>query len=412
MRRWNLMLALLVAGAMPIQGLVGWRTQAKAASAAQASLWLGQPAQVVAFQAREAFPIRLGYADRHGSDPWGGYGFGERRGLGHEIWMLEWCAPWRSGVLRLFPAGRLRGVWCAPYFFRPVRAYWPVPALAAWGWGDPWFGYRGRPGWSSRVWVAAGWGAPRLDWRGFGHWRRMRDPWPRGLRGGGWDRGRVSRSPLFGPSYKEHPRALVTDNGPRRPVSKAVPKGDRPAMATPRGYTRRDEGRIRTGAAKTRGSAGSPLGKAAPKAPARTGSIDRSEPKRPATRGAPKAKPKMGWTETRRVIERRAPATKANPRVGPVSRAPKTRAVAPRPPRARTTVVPRKRTGSAAGIPSVGTKKPAAAGKAARRATTRRPTAKQAKPPRPKASRPVARSTPRKSPPPKRRPPVRPRRAG
>ena len=114
--------------------------------------------------------------------------------------------------------------------------------LHGWHHGWPWYG-----GWYRPV-IHFGWPPFRFDWYSYGSYRH--DPFyaPWGYRGwdpywGGYPRYRTvyvdydrgyghtrvaTRSPLFGPRYKEDPRpyARVTDNGPERRGSRAVPRGD------------------------------------------------------------------------------------------------------------------------------------------------------------------------------------------
>ncbi len=119
------------------------------------------------------------------------------------------------------------------------------------GWSDPWWGPvvfvpspRFHFGWYSHGWYSPYRPDPWYDRWAYRGW----DPYwgHRGYRtvyydrGGAYDRGyaqpRVaSRSPLFGPRYKEDPgpHVYVSDNGPERPVSKAVPRGDRTARPSP-----------------------------------------------------------------------------------------------------------------------------------------------------------------------------------
>ena len=159
-----------------------------------------------------------------------------------------WYSPWHFGF-RGWPSHR--------YLRRHGFGLWPFWSdHYAWGYGDGWgFGPRwGYDGWAYDPWGYDRWGYDRWSYGGWG-----RDPW--GWRGWGWggpthvthvryyDYGGydrpgsrvVRRSPLYGPRFKEDPRraAYVTDNGPYRPVSSAVPRGERDVnagRATRNGY--------------------------------------------------------------------------------------------------------------------------------------------------------------------------------
>ena len=142
----------------------------------------------------------------------------------------SWYSPWRFGFVG-WPSNRYvrsRGFGFGP-FWSGTYAWGYDPY---WDWGSSW-----GPGWS--------WDHPS---RGWNRWRRGYDRWAYddGYGGWGWSRpydrgyrydrydrfdrhGRrvVQRSPLYGPRFKEDPQepVYVTDNGPYRPVSSAMPRG-------------------------------------------------------------------------------------------------------------------------------------------------------------------------------------------
>ncbi len=137
-----------------------------------------------------------------------------------------------------------------------------TPGFAWWGGYRPWWNPH-YVGWPSRRYLQShrhryayyrgpfhrswGYGYPRWGWySGYGHWAWDDSPdygyasrWgyvsPYGYRSGSVEV--VRRSPLFGPRYKESPRVYVTDNGPERPTSRAVPRNGTP---DPRGVGVRD----------------------------------------------------------------------------------------------------------------------------------------------------------------------------
>ena len=185
-------------------------------------------------------------ADLGNSDYYDDYGYGHHGGWDpYDCWDYLWYDPW-FGCNRYYPVG----------YFGP----W-------WDWHRPMWGFFGFPGWPSYRVVHHHWYGFSPYWHGGwggypGHygqgWNRYRyrspvryvhDPYdgggyatPRGYRSGGRATPRgytggdriVRGSPLFGPRYKENPKKVyVTDNGPEKPVSRAVPRGTRTEGVTP-----------------------------------------------------------------------------------------------------------------------------------------------------------------------------------
>lgn len=123
-----------------------------------------------------------------------------------------WFDPWWEPVV-FFASPRLH---FGLYAYGWHSPYWRDPWHDRWAYGG-WDPYWGRPGYRT-VYYDRGY---VYSDRGYVYDRGYAQP-----------RGRVaSRSPLFGPRYKEDPRPYVhvSDNGPERPVSRAVPRGDRTA---------------------------------------------------------------------------------------------------------------------------------------------------------------------------------------
>lgn len=230
-----------------------------------------------------------------------GWWRGRACGHGHMAW-LDWRRP-------LFgPAAWVAWPYAAfayhPWFFHAPGYFWSGPEPLAWSgrqFGDFWR--------SGHVVAGRGYRAPprsRLDDRA---WR---------------DRP-VRRSPLFGPRYKEDPRAYVTDNGPERPTSRAVPRS-------------RDEDWVAPGAPRRTGPQRDPVRKAKPRSqpgsgvrePPRATTGESARPARPAAR--PGARP-LPTARTRPTARGRPPPRPDQRR--PAARAtPPRKAVAkPRPPR-------------------------------------------------------------------------------
>ena len=207
-------------------------------------------------QVYEHVPGSIGLTASHHA----GYGHGVGSGLVRPATGIAWSAGgglsfgFGFGVHGYAHGGYLYNAY--PFALRPGPHCWEYlwfdPFLDCGpyyrhGWFDPW--------WEPVVFVPS----PRFHFGWFSHgWHSpyWRDPWYTRWTYGGWDpywshvgyrtvhydRGYVhdrgyaqrrvaSRSPLFGPRYKEDPRpyVYVTDNGPERPVSRAVPRGDRTA---------------------------------------------------------------------------------------------------------------------------------------------------------------------------------------
>ncbi len=333
-----------------------------------------------------------------------------------------------------------------------IAVGFPAYAPYGYGWapyGHGWFGPArfgfGFPGWSLRRHIRShfryatfGIGFHSRDWgwgRGWGWEYRHRHayhPYDRGYYGwhpyqGGYrSRDRVvRRSPLYGPRFKEYPAPIyVTDNGPERPVSRAVPRSAQPRGTADAGRTDDGSASVRgVRSARPRGGSGAatapptrpPTRTARPRGaedtrtadPPRVRARPRNEPaqagRRPErTRTPPSAKPAPGRPTPPTV--RPAPAPK--PATPPVRRTPSRRGATPearpvpsRPPAARPATPTRR------AAPKV---RPATPG--ARSTPATKPQARS----RPKSpSRPVVRPAPRSrgtSPPkpPTRRPPRRP----
>lgn len=204
----------------------------------------------------------------------------------------------------------------------PTWVAWPYAAFAY----HPWFFH--APGYF--------WGGPEpLTWSGWelGGFRRSghvvadrgyRTPPRSRLDDRAWRDRPVRRSPLFGPRYKEDPRAYVTDNGPERPTSRAVPRsrdGDWVAPGAP-GRTGPQRDPVRK--AKPRSQAGSGV-----REPSRATTGASARPARPAAR--PGARPLP--TPRTRPTERARPAPRPDQRRPAARATPPRKAVAkPRPP--------------------------------------------------------------------------------
>ncbi len=131
---------------------------------------------------------------------------------------LSWHDPWNHPIRTW---RRPLGWFGWPSLYREHRHWYRI----AWGWQDHRYA-----GWHRDFYVYGSTGRQytRVNRRAVS---------PRGYRQGG----RIIRqSPLFGPRYKEDPRAYVTDNGPQRPTSRlAQPRSPRLDVGT----TVRDRGR-------------------------------------------------------------------------------------------------------------------------------------------------------------------------
>ena len=123
---------------------------------------------------------------------------------------------------------RLYDPWWGPSFY---FTGWPSHryirhSYYRYAWGSPWhtrYGYWGY------------YGTPRLArlYSDYGRSYRYGTAYPRGYVTRDGYRG-ARRTPLFGPRYKESPRVLVTDNGPERRTSRAIPRGDQSGILGPR----------------------------------------------------------------------------------------------------------------------------------------------------------------------------------
>lgn len=204
-------------------------------------------------------------------------------------------------------------LWYDP--FQPCHGYFFVgfPVYDYWSWHSPWrFGFVGWPShryvrahwWSSPFWThyPSPFWADDYAW-GFGRWR-----WR-----SGYDRHAqvVRRSPLYGPRYKEYPTppVYVTDNGPERPVSRAVPRSagraDRVDPVDSDGYLDRRGTRRTDGARTARPRPGTDVRTARP----RTGAdIDTSRQGRPRVRARPEPTPRMRIEPPKRQSPKARPA--------------------------------------------------------------------------------------------------------
>ena len=345
-----------------------------------------------------------------GYDAWGcGY---DAWGHGYDAWGYgcdHWgcgCDHWSHGCGH----GHYDG-----FFGCPCAHAGHVSGYASLGWlGWSWtpFVSLGWTSWHHRVFApivhgpVRGWGGWELDpfWRNdwrpvrFGH---ARPYFPRGgyvvAKHGYRDaeyRGRhdrpVRRSPLFGPRYKENPRVYVTDNGPERPTSRAVPRGRdaTEALAATGGRRGRPSGSVRK--AKPRGST-------APDARARLpGAKTRTRPDIRGETNTPQAKPRPIGPAPRSARPRqpRPEATRQPDRSSGRLRAPR------RPGRPSVQLRP---SAGVRPVPQRGRRAPSA------RVTPRKrpPTATRVEPgsARPKASRAPGRALPKARPAPRRTPP-------
>ncbi len=182
-----------------------------------------------------------GFAFHTGSSVSFGFGFGLGLGNPHH--------GYGGYLYNAYPFGfRSPRHYCRDYvWFDPFR-YCGTPY--GHGWFDPWWepvvfvpSPRWHFGWYGHGWYDPFWHDPWYDRWAYHGWDPYRSHW--GFRTVYYDRGyahpRVaSRSPLFGPRYKEDPRpyVYVSDNGPERPVSRAVPRGDRTAVPATEGAWR------------------------------------------------------------------------------------------------------------------------------------------------------------------------------
>ena len=262
---------------------------------------------------------------------------------GDPFWHDPWLDPWTGSSLGCSSHGFGR----LPYYGWPFASgFWVGGPSVRWGssfaFGFGGFSRRhlwGRSGW----WNHGRWGAWDYGHRpGYGYRRYVvRDRHPRAGRG-------VRRSPLFGPRYKVDPRVYVTDNGPERPVSKAVPRDARGDVLQPERGRRPGPSDTATRRAKPRSRLGDPSAprdraQASPRArptargdrptvrtrpTARTRPAVRTRPTagtRPAVRTRPTARP--------RPAVRTKPTSRTRPtaRVGPTARTRPTVGVGARP---------------------------------------------------------------------------------
>ena len=342
------------------------------------------------------FSAGLGNSDYYDDD----YGYGHHGGWDpYDCWDYLWYDPW-FGCNRYYPVGHFGPWWD---WHRPMWGFfgflgWPSHRIVHHHWyGFSPFWYGGWGGYPGHY----GWGWDRYRYRP--PIRYVHNPYqdgggyatPRGYRSGGRATPRgytggdrvVRASPLFGPRYKENPRKVyVTDNGPEKRVSRAVPRGTR---TTP--DTRRARPREGTKATTTRTAARPGTRTAVPttrRTPTRTAKPVTTRSRRPAPK--PKASaPRRPAPKPKASVPRRpAPKPKAS---APRRSAPKPKASAPRRPAPKPKASARRR--------------PAPKPKAS---APRRPAAKpKASAPKRPAPKPKASAPKRPSPKPKAKPPSR-----
>ena len=146
--------------------------------------------------------------------------------------------------------------WYDPFFDCGWSSYGYYSTIAwrPWRLYDPWWGpsfyFTGWPShryirhsyyryaWASPYRYQYGYwgyyGTPRLArlYTDYGRSYQYGRAYPRGYVSRDGYRG-ARRSPMFGPRYKESPRVLVTDNGPERRTSRAVPRGEAGSALSP-----------------------------------------------------------------------------------------------------------------------------------------------------------------------------------
>lgn len=269
-----------------------------------------------------SFGIGLGFS-LHDRDPYhDSYHFG----LHDPLWPSVHC--WDS-------------FWYDP--FQPCHGYFAVgyPAYDYWGWYSPWrFGFLGWPSpryvrshwWSPPFWTPFwaddyAWGFGGRGW-GYGGWGYGYDRWDRYYPAYSpyYDYADphtrvVRRSPLYGPRYKEYPApppVYVTDNGPERPVSRAVPRSVGPGGTfdgTNRDDLNRRGARLTDGPRTARPRTGTDVRTARP----RTGADVRTSPPRvrarpqPSTRNTGQTPASRRPESTARPAPTRRPAPAARP---------------------------------------------------------------------------------------------------
>jgi len=271
----------------------------------------------------------------HGSSPAPGQGYhDDHYGHGHHdgwspydcwdhLWQPRWCGCNRYVLVGYWSFG-----WWDAY--HPWWGFgflgWAPPRYSRYHWyayGPFWYSY--RDWWYPRHY-GAGWSHPR---RYAYHGRGGGYVGPRGYGSAGKAKARghsgdriVRGSPLFGPSYKEDPRARASDNGRDRPVSRAAPRGSRAdaggavgrsrpgetskaRRARPRGETklvttRSIPPKLRTRTDSPPGTRATPTRVPGPKVrPARSGRPTPTATRAPTRRATPKARPTAASTRRR-----------------------------------------------------------------------------------------------------------------
>ncbi len=231
--------------------------------------------------------------------------------LGYDSW--DWHNPWRLGFLG-WPSPRYVRFhwWRSPFGGFPRSPYWAYydsPFGRPWYWGHGYAGYWGSPYWFDRyAWGRGSWGRD---------YDRHYDRHARAVR----------RSPLYGPRYKEYPTppVYVTDNGPERPVSRAIPRGAAgvtnlgDGQVGPDGYRGRRGARISDEARSARPRSGTATG--ATTARPRSGTDARTaRPRSGTVMGTPTARPRPRAIPRDRIAPPKREAPKVRP--APVSRRP------------------------------------------------------------------------------------------
>ena len=230
-----------------------------------------------------------------------------------------------------------------PYWydpFQPCHGYFAVgyPSYDYWSWYSPWrFGFVGWPSaryvrshwWSSPYWANDyAWGFDPWGWRGYDHWDRYSSNHGRYYDYDDRYSRVVRRSPLYGPRYKEYPTpaVYVTDNGPERPVSRAVPRslgsGGRVDVIDSDGSYDRRRARLTEAPRTARPRSGTSIGTARP----RTGTVTspprvRARPQ-PSTRGTPSRVPQPSVGRVSPPTARGRPQAAPRTRIEPAKRQP------------------------------------------------------------------------------------------
>lgn len=279
-----------------------------------------------------------------------GFGLGGGTGFGislhHDEYYYDDYRFGLHGPLWTRPLHCWDSFWYDP--FQPCHGYFAAgfPVYDYWGWYNPWrFGFVGWPSprymrthwWRAPVWSHYyspfrhddyAWGFGGWGWRGYDGWDWYSPSYTGYYDHGGGHNRVVRRSPLYGPRYKEYPTppVYVTDNGPERPVSRAVPRS--PGSGSHVGPVDPDRDLDRRGARLTdarrtaRPRSGTGIRTARPS----TGADTRTSPPRvraaprPSTRSTPSRRPQpsVGRVSAPTVKGRPQPSTRT--RIEPTKR--------------------------------------------------------------------------------------------